>query len=101
LRAPRHLADRKVDTGEVEQAPISSESRAHWHSLNLEAAARIRDALEGRNSPPDVELVDGGQGPPSALLNPTSVEFDPALWDKQARSASGKYSRKRRSSRIV
>jgi hypothetical protein len=97
MRPPLHLGDRRVDDGKPEETPISPASRAHWRELNLEAAARIRDRLDGRNSLPEVEPIPGGMGPPSAILDPESINFDRALWDRQARSAiTGKYLRTRR-----
>jgi hypothetical protein len=101
MRPPRHLGDRYVDSGEVEEIPMSATSRAHFRELNLEACARIRDGLEGRNKTPEVlAMIDGGMGPPSVvyepLFDPYAQQYDPQKWDKQARGASGKYLKSRR-----
>jgi predicted TPR repeat methyltransferase len=101
MRRRAHLGARKVATGEPEQIEWSAAAKAHKRSMYLEAAARIRDGLEGRNKTPEVlEMVDGGQGPPSAVIEPLFDTFaeqhDPAKWDRQARSSStGKYVRTR------
>jgi hypothetical protein len=94
MRPPRHLADCKVDSGEVDQVPMSAAMRRHISEMNLAACQQIRAVMEGRNASPDVELiVPECGGPPSAILDPTTIEFDPKLWDRQsqARGASGKY----------
>jgi hypothetical protein len=83
MRPPRHLSDRKVDDGTIEEIPESAASRSHHRSLNLEACARIRDKLEGRNSSPEVlGFIDGGQGPPSAIVAAPYVEHDVAKMDR-------------------
>jgi hypothetical protein len=98
VRPPRGLAARRVNDGAVEEAPISAECRAHWHSLNLEKCAAIRRVMEGRSPAPDVQLiVPEFGGPPSLVIEqPVFDRHDVAGMDRQARDSTGKYSRKRR-----
>jgi hypothetical protein len=96
------LGSRRVDDGSVEEIPWSASSKAHFRELNLAAASRIRDGLEGRNKTPEVlEMVGGGLGPPSVVYEPLfdtyAGEHNASLWDRQARSAStGKFVRSRK-----
>jgi hypothetical protein len=100
MRAPRHLSYRRVDDGEPEEIPWSAAACAHRREMNLAACAAIRRALDERNGQPIVELiVPECGGPPSAILDPAAIEFDPAKWDKQARNSAGKYVRTRHKQR--
>jgi hypothetical protein len=98
MRHPRHLADRRVGFEEPEEIPWSAASRAHRRAMNLAACDRIRAGLGGSNSLPEIlELIDGGSGPPSAVIEvpvfDANAERDAAKWDRQARDSTGKYVR--------
>src|ERR1035437_5379824 len=93
MRPPRHLAARRVNDGSVEQAAWGSEQLASRRSLNLEACAAIRRTMDEQTGQPDVALLDGGMGPPSAIIPAPYVEHDATKQDQQARDTTGKYSK--------
>jgi hypothetical protein len=100
MRPPRHLADRRVDDGEPEQIQWSAGARAHRREMNLAAAQAIRRVMDEQTGRPAVELIDGGMGPPSAVIEPSvfdaNIEPGVAKWDRQSRDSTGKYVRSRR-----
>jgi hypothetical protein len=102
MRPPLHLGDRRVDDGEPEEIPMSAASRAHRREMNLAACAAIRAGLEGGNSLPEVLEIDGGMGPPSAVIPVAEfafatdeVEYDIKKWDRQMRDGYGRFARSR------
>jgi hypothetical protein len=91
------LGSRRVSNDEPEEIPESAKSREHRREMNLERCAAIRRTMDEQIGRPNVKLiVPEHGGPPSAILDPATIEFDPAKWDRQARSTStGKYVRTR------
>jgi hypothetical protein len=98
-----HLWDRRVEPLEGPAGePLSVRSLEHFRELNTAAAAAIRRGLDLSNELPEVlEMVDGGTGPPSAVIPTPYVEHDVAKMDRQARDSTGKYVRTRRKHHIV
>jgi hypothetical protein len=100
MRPPRPLGSRRVDDGEVEEIQWSASSKAHRRELNLEMCAAIRRTMEEQTGRPHVELIGGGMGPPSAVIEvpvfDANTSHDIAAMDRQARGTSGKYVRTRR-----
>ena len=79
---------------------MSAAMREHGRNLNLEACARIRDVMEGRNSLPEEMIVPEHGGPPSVKFPvpafDANASHDVASMDRQARDFTGKYVRLRR-----
>jgi hypothetical protein len=101
MRAPLPQGSRRVESLDgPDEAPMSAASRAHRREMNMAACAAIRRVMDEQTGQPDVELIDGGLGPPSAIIPVAEfafatdeIEYDVKKWDRQMRDGHGRFAR--------